>query len=108
MSKFEPGDLVRLKSGGPLMTVCALEDAGKNGQRVECMWWLAGSPSRCAEYFPECVLEHVLEKVGLGDVASDPEERLDMEERARLADLNFRQGYEQAKRELLPEAAPKK
>jgi uncharacterized protein YodC (DUF2158 family) len=35
MSKFKPGDTVRLKSGGPLMTVAEIEE----NDFVRCAWF---------------------------------------------------------------------
>ena len=32
--KFESGDIVQLKSGGPQMTV-----SNVNGKIISCMWW---------------------------------------------------------------------
>jgi uncharacterized protein YodC (DUF2158 family) len=36
---FKPGDLVRLKSGGPLMT---LHQASHDGSTVYCQWFVSG------------------------------------------------------------------
>jgi len=47
---LQPGDLVRLRSGGPLMTV-----NGIRGNQVDCFWTgLDGEPN--AESFPAAVL----------------------------------------------------
>ena len=32
---FQPGEIVQLKSGGPLMTIIKVED----GKRITCMWY---------------------------------------------------------------------
>jgi uncharacterized protein YodC (DUF2158 family) len=32
---FQPGEIVQLKSGGPLMTIIKVEDA----KRITCMWY---------------------------------------------------------------------
>jgi uncharacterized protein YodC (DUF2158 family) len=37
MPDFKPGDLVHLKSGGPLMTVNGIE--GETIQEIECLWF---------------------------------------------------------------------
>ena len=34
MEKFKPGDLVRLRSGGPIMTVATIDDG-----EVNCSWF---------------------------------------------------------------------
>lgn len=34
---FEPGDQVRLKSGGPEMTV---EEVSEGGETLTCVWWV--------------------------------------------------------------------
>jgi uncharacterized protein YodC (DUF2158 family) len=48
---FQRGDLVRLRSGGPLMTV-----AGIKGNQIDCFWTdLNGEPS--ADSFPADVLK---------------------------------------------------
>ena len=58
--EFKPGDLVRLKSGGPLMTVEQVgERAMTGGEAVWCVWFeVVGNkqvPKR--ETFPPAVLE---------------------------------------------------
>jgi uncharacterized protein YodC (DUF2158 family) len=47
---LQPGDLVRLRSGGPLMTVNSIR-----GNQIDCFWTgLDGEPN--AESFPAAVL----------------------------------------------------
>jgi uncharacterized protein YodC (DUF2158 family) len=57
MSKFEKGDLVKLRSGGPVMTVADFGDYGpvksKNG--VKCVWF--EKTKNYEEVFDEAVLE---------------------------------------------------
>jgi len=36
MAQFKPGETVKLKSGGPLMTVVSVEDGGES---VWCEWF---------------------------------------------------------------------
>jgi uncharacterized protein YodC (DUF2158 family) len=51
---FQPGDLVRLRSGGPLMTVDSIK-----GNQVDCYWTSEdGEPS--AESFPIDVLQKTI------------------------------------------------
>lgn len=54
MSQFSPGDRVRLKSGGPVMTVESVVDG-----LVHCLWFDGKSPSQkvVGHGFPEAVLE---------------------------------------------------
>jgi uncharacterized protein YodC (DUF2158 family) len=48
---FQRGDLVRLRSGGPLMTVDTIK-----GNQVDCFWTGAdGAPN--AESFPDDILQ---------------------------------------------------
>ena len=55
MQEFNPGDLVRVKSGGPLMTVARYrEDLGK----YECTW-MDAKEVPCTGYFYASVLEKV-------------------------------------------------
>jgi uncharacterized protein YodC (DUF2158 family) len=50
-ASFRQGDLVRLRSGGPLMTVDSIK-----GSQVDCFWTgMDGAPN--AESFPADVLE---------------------------------------------------
>jgi uncharacterized protein YodC (DUF2158 family) len=58
MSEFKPGDVVRLKSGGPKMTVDQIENRGANKITVWCDW-LDGN-KKCTETFPDTSL--VIEK----------------------------------------------
>lgn len=53
---FAPGDPVRLKSGGPLMTVLSIDSIGA----VSCMWSNSNSGSYENEYatFPPDALVH--------------------------------------------------
>jgi uncharacterized protein YodC (DUF2158 family) len=68
--EFEPGDLVRLKSDGPLMTV---EQTGKRAMTEEdavwCTWFekVGNRQVLQRETFPPITLEKV-EKPGLGVV----------------------------------------
>lgn len=63
---LEPGHVVQLKSGGPLMTVVAVEKA-----EVRCIWHSASAESLCSALIPAAALDHI-------DLADD--EDLDEEE----------------------------
>lgn len=54
MSNFKPGDVVQLKSGGPLMTI---ENVGNYGgvAKAHCQWF--DGPKSCADTFPLSSLE---------------------------------------------------
>ena len=52
--EFKIGDIVKLKSGGPLMTVARCDVAKK----VECMWFLEGKIE--VGYFPPDSLQLVV------------------------------------------------
>jgi uncharacterized protein YodC (DUF2158 family) len=54
--EFQPGDVVRLKSGGPKMTVSKVDDDGS----LRCKWF--DGSTLCEETFPAAEL--VKTKVG--------------------------------------------
>ena len=56
MAKFEPGDLVKLKSGGPIMTVDEVSVTFKEGERDYICSWLRGATRNC-ETFTESALK---------------------------------------------------
>jgi uncharacterized protein YodC (DUF2158 family) len=51
---FQVGDLVKLRSGGPKMTVQSV-NAGQEDQLVHCVWFEQGSPQ--SHTFPAGALE---------------------------------------------------
>ena len=53
MAQFNKGDVVRLKSGGPAMTVSFVDDKGK----LECWWFPTPTSDKPAwvSFQPECV-----------------------------------------------------
>jgi uncharacterized protein YodC (DUF2158 family) len=57
MADFKKGDTVRLKSGGPLMTVADLGDYGPTGptEGVTCVWF--DGKHRETEVFDSAVLK---------------------------------------------------
>ena len=59
---LEPGSVVQLKSGGPLMTVVAVE----NGE-VRCIWHSASAEALCSALIPAAALDHI-------DLADDEDE----------------------------------
>ena len=64
MAKFKKGDVVKLKSGGPQMTVqnvgdFSMQGGGENG--VYCVWFEKNGTKKQEGYFDEDVLMiHVL------------------------------------------------
>jgi len=52
MQEFETGDIVRLKSGGPKMTVADIHISGS----VHCQWF-AGSKSSDGYFPPESLIK---------------------------------------------------
>ena len=49
-----PGDVVQLKSGGPLMTVVALEKTD-----VRCIWHSQSAEALCSALIPAAALDHI-------------------------------------------------
>ena len=74
MGVYKVGDLVRLKSGGPIMTV--IEDAAFENQAVYVQWFNDNNKEQSAS-FPEAALEHASRTVrqppdgGVGKVLTD-------------------------------------
>ncbi len=54
MSAFNNGDVVQLKSGGPLMTVTSISTRGEGG--VICQWF-AGDVRKSDMFTPEALKE---------------------------------------------------
>jgi uncharacterized protein YodC (DUF2158 family) len=54
---FKVGDVVKLKSGGPLMTVTTTGHHAGGKEVVGCAWFDAAKP--CADVFPPDTLEIV-------------------------------------------------
>ena len=57
-----PGDVVQLKSGGPLMTVVALEKTD-----VRCIWHSQSAEALCSALIPAAARDHI-------DLADDEDE----------------------------------
>jgi uncharacterized protein YodC (DUF2158 family) len=57
-SNFKTGDLVKLKSGGPIMTICTKYDCadGLYTQDIRCVWWDVNENYFHDEHFPEDAL----------------------------------------------------
>jgi uncharacterized protein YodC (DUF2158 family) len=53
--EFKPGDVVTLKSGGPLMTISKIEPS-VGEQRAWCEWFEKNQPQ--GRYFSFVVLQH--------------------------------------------------
>lgn len=51
MNQIRVGDVVRLKSGGPAMTVTAIEDSGK----VECSYFASSNEMFSFDFPAECL-----------------------------------------------------
>lgn len=62
---LEPGDVVQLKSGGPLMTVVAVEKA-----EARCIWHSTSAEDIRSALIPLAALEHI----DLADDEDDDEE----------------------------------
>ena len=59
--EFKPGDTVKIKSGGPIMTVdWAGPDSLTNDPTVVCVWIVDGK--KTTDKFPPHTLEHVRRK----------------------------------------------
>ncbi len=54
MDEFKVGDIVKLKSGGPSMTVVVAK-----GGKVRCFWFVEPDPKRRAGTFPVASIEPV-------------------------------------------------
>ena len=51
--EFQVGDVVQLKSGGPIMTVSTKEES-----KVQCAWFASDDESNvCVSLFPPAVLQ---------------------------------------------------
>lgn len=60
MSNFKTGDVVKLKSGSPPMTV---DYCDNNGWKVRCSWWDDENKKFRNEWFhPPSILELVIKK----------------------------------------------
>ena len=62
---LETGDVVQLKSGGPLMTVVAVEKSD-----VRCIWHSQSAEALCSALIPAAALDHI-------DLADDEDEEED-------------------------------
>jgi uncharacterized protein YodC (DUF2158 family) len=60
---LQPGEIVQLKSGGPLMTVVKVEDA----KRITCMWFATDQGEYRTQVFEQAWLDVV-------DLADDEDE----------------------------------
>jgi uncharacterized protein YodC (DUF2158 family) len=68
--EFQPGDLVQLKSGGPLMTVEQVGELTIGGQGVWCVWFEKVGNRQVAqrEMFPPVTLQKAT-RPGVGVVS---------------------------------------
>ena len=63
-SKFKAGDIVRLKSGGPKMTIVEpAEDFNIISPKWKCRWYSTGLEGLEDEYKEENFLDHELELI---------------------------------------------
>ena len=46
--QFDVGDVVQLKSGGPIMTVSGISQLSSGGEAVRCQWFEKNKPMRGA------------------------------------------------------------
>lgn len=59
MEKLNVGDVVKLKSGSPLMTVLAInERLTRNTRNISCGWF-NGAYESCETMFPEFALQKI-------------------------------------------------
>lgn len=66
---FKTGDVVQVKSGGPVMTVLT------EGEQVECLWFAEGAEVFHRETFPAACLEAIeFEEAEDEDVSEDDED----------------------------------
>ena len=67
---FQPGDLVQLKSGGPVMTVEQVSEVMTGGQGVWCIWFEKVGNRQVAqrETFPPVTLEKAT-RPGMGVIS---------------------------------------
>jgi uncharacterized protein YodC (DUF2158 family) len=72
MEDFQIGDIVRLKSGGPKMTICGSRDSdyisGAPGAPIDCVWFNQEEEMKTASF-----LQGTLEKVVDQSTKSDAE-----------------------------------
>ena len=57
LSKFNIGDVVELKSGGPAMTVDSVR-AHASGEKIRCIWWITDRSDYGADLFEPGTLVH--------------------------------------------------
>lgn len=55
-STFDVGDIVRLRSGSPKMTVSAVTDADAGPQRVSCAWFGESRGLSMGEFDARCLV----------------------------------------------------
>lgn len=67
---FSPGDVVRLKCGGPAMVIATVRVAPFDGRyEIYCLWIVHTMVAR--EWFPDAVLERVSISKSMKDTALD-------------------------------------
>ena len=75
MTTFEPGNIVQIKSGGPIMTVVSVGDSG-----VHCLWYGETTDDIRTATLPPVVLD--LLEVADDDMMDAEEEARELEEKA--------------------------
>jgi len=71
MANFKPGATVRLKSGGPLMTVEHLGNNEAGEERVWCRWFDDKKQLQTADFRPD-LLEEVVRTPSFGPIVVNP------------------------------------